>query len=1030
MTVYARVDLDSDISSNVYTNVARLIKGNTVRDRLLNISASTLNKISDADVDGGYLAVNSGRIDISFINAASQTGKFLRDDGTWQTVAGGSSGLATILGIGNTTGGLTINSDNSFSNLAALDGGSGIGFSDGTNTGTFLANSANIQASFSNGIAGGYLDVTGSATTLNHDSQINFDSPIYNFTNVTADTYAYFDSSGNLVSGAPPAGTLAQTLSTGRLMDATATILSPDGTSGTLIFDNSQFYITHSLAGGASSFIQYGLYNAEFGWSAGSQSGYFQSTNTSTDVYWTNGSQLGQLNLGSSFGNLAHNVKLAFDSPIYNFTTATASRIAGFDSSKNLTSLSTSTYPSLTELSYIKGVTSAIQTQLNAITGAGYLTTISGIAAGGDLSGTYTNPTVLNSAVIGKVLTGLNITGSTIASTDSILDAFGKLQNQINGVLGGAIYQGVWNATTNSPSLSSGSGTKGYYYVVSVAGSTNLDSTTDWKVGDWAIFNGSIWNKVDNTDAVSSVNGYTGAVSLATSDIAESGNLYFTNARAIASTLTSYSSGAGVISSADTILQAIQKLNGNITALVTGVSSVSGTANRITTSATTGALTVDISSSYVGQSSITTLGTITTGVWNGTALTNTYLPTVSVAKGGNGLTTVAAGSIIGYNTADTASAITSSSGLKVLQNNAGTISWVTTTGTGDNVHANTPTLITPNIGVASATSVNKVAITAPTTSATLTISDGKTLSASNTITLTGTDSTSYNLDYIQSGADKYVVSSGTDTYTATLSPAPTAYVTGQSYWTKIVNTNTVTNPTLNYNSLGAKTIVGSNGASVPIGAFAANGLYHFVYDGTNMVHQAGLFDRRDVNHFRKTGTGTIERWYTPATTSFAAGTANFAKNIARAIPFVVSKTCTLDRIGIEITVGSTAGSVLRLYICSDTGNCLPGALLLNAGTIAADSATVQSITINQVLTPGLYWLCMNHNGTATLTVRTIPVSACNNILGVDSTFGGTPSAVLYTVSETYTATPSDPFNLTGLAELQTAIPMIGVRLSA
>lgn len=53
-----------------------------------------------------------------------------------------------------------------------------------------------------------------------------------------------------------------------------------------------------------------------------------------------------------------------------------------------------------------------------------------------------------------------------------------------------------------------------------------------------------------------------------------------------------------------------------------------------------------------------------------------------------------------------------------------------------------PTLVTPTIGVATATSVNKVAITAPATSATLTIADGKTLTASNTLTLTGTDASS------------------------------------------------------------------------------------------------------------------------------------------------------------------------------------------------------------------------------------------------------------------------------------------------
>ncbi len=64
------------------------------------------------------------------------------------------------------------------------------------------------------------------------------------------------------------------------------------------------------------------------------------------------------------------------------------------------------------------------------------------------------------------------------------------------------------------------------------------------------------------------------------------------------------------------------------------------------------------------------------------------------------------------------------------------------TGSGALVFATSPTLTTPTLGVASATSINKVAITAPATSATLTIADGKTLTVSNTLTFTGTDSSS------------------------------------------------------------------------------------------------------------------------------------------------------------------------------------------------------------------------------------------------------------------------------------------------
>jgi hypothetical protein len=180
-----------------------------------------------------------------------------------------------------------------------------------------------------------------------------------------------------------------------------------------------------------------------------------------------------------------------------------------------------------------------------------YLTTIEGIAASGELSGTYASPSLVNSAVTGKVLTGVNITGGTIADTDSILTAFGKVQNQINGLIGGSIYKGTWDASTNTPTLTSSVGTAGNYYIVSVAGTTNLNGITNWQIGDWVIYQGTEWEKVDNTDAVVSVNGYTGAVSLTTSDISEGTNLYYTDVRARASnsagTGISYNSTTGVI---------------------------------------------------------------------------------------------------------------------------------------------------------------------------------------------------------------------------------------------------------------------------------------------------------------------------------------------------------------------------------------------------------------------------------------------------------------------------------------------------
>jgi len=120
--------------------------------------------------------------------------------------------------------------------------------------------------------------------------------------------------------------------------------------------------------------------------------------------------------------------------------------------------------------------------------------------------------TLSNSAVTGKVLTGLNITGNAIVSTDSILTAFGKLQNQVNQLVGGLQYEGTWNASTNTPTITSSVGTDGTFYIVSVAGTTNINGINDWQVGDWIVFHDTSWQKVDNSDSVSSVFGRVGNI--------------------------------------------------------------------------------------------------------------------------------------------------------------------------------------------------------------------------------------------------------------------------------------------------------------------------------------------------------------------------------------------------------------------------------------------------------------------------------------------------------------------------------------
>jgi hypothetical protein len=66
-------------------------------------------------------------------------------------------------------------------------------------------------------------------------------------------------------------------------------------------------------------------------------------------------------------------------------------------------------------------------------------------------------------------------------------------------------YQGTWNASTNTPTLASSTGVNGYYYIVGTAGSTNLDGISDWQIGDWLLFNGSVWQKIDQSELVTSI---------------------------------------------------------------------------------------------------------------------------------------------------------------------------------------------------------------------------------------------------------------------------------------------------------------------------------------------------------------------------------------------------------------------------------------------------------------------------------------------------------------------------------------------
>jgi hypothetical protein len=118
------------------------------------------------------------------------------------------------------------------------------------------------------------------------------------------------------------------------------------------------------------------------------------------------------------------------------------------------------------------------------------------------------------------------------------LDGSGKVPaSQIS--ITGLAYQGTWNANTNTPSIVSSTGTKDHYYIISVSGTTSVDGESDWAIGDWILFNGATWEKLDHSDTVASVAGKLGVVLLEAGDITSG---VFADARVAESSITQHES--------------------------------------------------------------------------------------------------------------------------------------------------------------------------------------------------------------------------------------------------------------------------------------------------------------------------------------------------------------------------------------------------------------------------------------------------------------------------------------------------------
>ena len=81
-----------------------------------------------------------------------------------------------------------------------------------------------------------------------------------------------------------------------------------------------------------------------------------------------------------------------------------------------------------------------------------------------------------------------------------------KTVSSITNAIGALNFKGTWNASTNTPTIASGVGVKGDYFVVSVAGSTTIDGISNWGVGDWITYNGTVWQRVEGGADLNGVN--------------------------------------------------------------------------------------------------------------------------------------------------------------------------------------------------------------------------------------------------------------------------------------------------------------------------------------------------------------------------------------------------------------------------------------------------------------------------------------------------------------------------------------------
>jgi hypothetical protein len=163
-----------------------------------------------------------------------------------------------------------------------------------------------------------------------------------------------------------------------------------------------------------------------------------------------------------------------------------------------------------------------------------------------------------------------------------------------------------------------------------------------------------------------------------------------------------------------------------------------------------------------------------------------------------------------------------------------------------------------------------------------------------------------------------------------------------------ISTDSLNNPSHSDQHANANDAIEALEAKVGVNSSAVSTSLDFLVTQANARNSGGL---------------TSGTYYTTSSNTLTTGTAAGSTGTVSFIPFLVEQTTTFDRIACRTGGTVTGTSTVRLGIYNNS-NRKPTTVLLDAGTVAATATvTIYSITINQTLNPGWYWLAHVVNST-------------------------------------------------------------------